>query len=219
MNWQLVEWLREYKDPLTLLVSVGTLVVWILYAQLLLNNYQRQRRPRIIINRGAGKGIGSLCLISNMSAEPIFINQIVLRLNTSQGPLCCDVTDIREESKGEIEQDLILHKATRQGPLRTGDFTHIGTFATLIQRLALLHDIPMQGHLPDAAWRFLDLEIRVIAFYGSDKHAIGARRTFNLGEAAEGGCQLFAQSRESQQYNSRWQRRQVRRHWMLDVEG
>lgn len=213
---QLLIWLRDYKDPLTLLVSAGTLVVWILYAQLLLNNYQRQRRPRIIINRGAGKGIGSLCLISNMSAEPIFINQIVLLLDTNKGRLACDVTDIREESKGEIEQDLILHKATRQGPLRTGDFTHIGTFSTLMQRLAHAHGIEMCGHHPSAEWRFDTLEIRVIAFYGSDKHAVGARRSFRLGESQEESRGLDAVTRESQQYNSARQRRIVRRQWAMD---
>jgi hypothetical protein len=219
MNTPFVQWVIQYKDALTVMISIGTLIVWVLYAQLLLNNYRRQRRPRIIINRGAGKGIGSLCLISNMSAEPIFINQIVLVLNTNQGQLCCDVTDIREESKGEIEQDLILHNATRQGPLGTGDFTHIGTFGTLIQRLAASHDIPMQGHKPGDGWDFSSLEVRVIAFYGSDKEAIGASRAFALTDAAEEGCRLIAQSRESLQFNSHWQRRQVRRHWMLDVEG
>ena len=219
MNTPFIQWVIQYKDALTVMISIGTLVVWVLYAQLLLNNYRRQRQPRIITNRGAGKGIGSLCLISNMSAEPIFINQIVLILNTNQGQLCCDVTDIREESKGEIEQDLILHNATRQGPLGTGDFTHIGTFATLIQRLALLHGVPMQGHKPGEEWSFSSLEVRVIAFYGSDKHAIGASRAFHLTNVDEGGSQMIAQARESVQYNSHWHRRQVRKHWMLDVEG
>ena len=219
MNAPFIQWVIQYKDALTVLISIGTLIVWVLYAQLLLNNYRRQRRPRIIINRGAGKGIGSLCLISNMSAEPIFINQIVLLLNTNHGQLSCDVTDIREESKGEIEQDLVLHNATRQGPLGTGDFTHIGTFGTLIQRLALLHAVPMQGHKPSEDWTFTDLEVRVIAFYGSDKEAIGATRTFMLSNAEESGCHLVAKTRESLQYNSHWQRRQVRKHWMLDEEG
>lgn len=219
MNTPFIQWVIQYKDALTVMISIGTLIVWVMYAQLLLNNYRRQRQPRIIINRGAGKGIGSLCLISNMSAEPIFINQIVLLLNTNQGQLCCDVTDIREESKGEIEQDLVLHNATRQGPLGTGDFTHIGTFATLIQRLAALHDVPMHGHKPGEGWSFEGLEVRVIAFYGSDKHAIGASRAFTLANCDEGGSQLIAQARESVQFNSHWQRRQVRKHWMLDVEG
>jgi hypothetical protein len=219
MNTPFIQWVIQYKDALTVMISIGTLIVWVLYAQLLLNNYRRQRQPRIIINRGAGKGIGSLCLISNMSAEPIFINQIVLLLNTNHGQLCCDVTDIREESKGEIEQDLVLHNATRQGPLRTGDFTHIGTFATLIQRLATLHGVPMQRHKPTEGWSFSSVEIRVIAFYGSDKHAIGASRAFNLANVDEGGSQLIAQARESVQFNSHWQRRQVRKHWMLDIEG
>lgn len=219
MNGPFIQWVIQYKDALTVMISIGTLIVWVLYAQLLLNNYRRQRQPRIIINRGAGKGIGSLCLISNMSAEPIFINQIVLVLNTNKGERCCDVTDIREESEGEIETDLVLHNATRQGPLGTGNFTHIGSFASLIQRLALLHAIPMQGHMPGEDWVFSSLEVRVIAFYGSDKHAIGASRAFTLGTAEAGGCQLIAQARESRQFNSAWHRRKVRRHWMLDVEG
>lgn len=74
----MIEWVMENQQLITLLISASTLLVWVFYAQLLLLNFRRQRKPSLIINRGAGRGLGSLCLISNMSADPMFISQLVV---------------------------------------------------------------------------------------------------------------------------------------------
>jgi hypothetical protein len=215
----MLDWLREYRDVLTLLISGCTLLVWIFYAQLLLSGFKRQRQPRLIINRGAGKGVGALCLLSNMSAEPIFINQLIVHLHTSRGTIKADVTDVRESSEDDFDQDVELYKATRQGPLKTGDFTHIGTFQKLISRVAIAHGLELKGMHPPEGWVFECLEIHVIAFYGSDKHPIGVRRRFRLGQYKDHYCSLIAESRQTEQFTSRRQRRIVRKHWMTEFEN
>lgn len=215
----MLDWLREYRDVLTLFISGCTLLVWIFYAQLLLSGFKRQRQPRLIINRGAGKGVGALCLLSNMSAEPIFINQLIVHLHTSHGTLKADVTDVRESSEDDFDQDVELYKATRQGPLKTGDFTHIGTFQRLIARVAAAHEVELNGMHPPEGWVFNGLEIHVIAFYGSDRHPIGVRRRFLLGKYDNHYCSLIAKSRQTEQFTSRRQRRIVRKHWMAEFEN
>jgi hypothetical protein len=212
----MLDWLREYRDILTLVISGCTLLVWIFYAQLLLSGFRRQRRPRLIINRGAGKGVGALCLLSNLSAEPIFINQLIVHLHTSRGTLKADVTDVRESSEDDFDQDAELYKATRQGPLKTGDFTHIGTFQRLIARVAAAHDLELQGMYPPEGWVFQGLELHVIGFYGADKAPIGVRRRFRLGQYKDHYCSLLAESRETEQFTSFFKRRIVRKQWMAE---
>lgn len=72
-----MEWLNQNSGAISAVTGILTLMIWVFYAQLLYNGYVRQRRPRIIINRGSGKNLSSLCLISNMSAEAIFVQHII----------------------------------------------------------------------------------------------------------------------------------------------
>ena len=48
----MLEWLSNNSNWITPATSIGTLLVWIFYAQLLYNGYSRQTRPRLLINRG-----------------------------------------------------------------------------------------------------------------------------------------------------------------------
>ncbi|MEW6174277.1 MAG: hypothetical protein AB1588_01130 [Pseudomonadota bacterium] len=209
----MLDWVREYQPLLTLVVSTCTLLVWLFYAHLLLANFKRQRRPNLIINRGAGKGLTSLCLISNMSAEPMFINQVLICLDTNRGRLLGDVTDIRESQEDEATPDLALYQTTHQGPLRSGDFTHIGSFQALLRRAAEQHGIDLRGHQPEGEWQFLGMEIRVVAFYGSDRHPLGVSRRFTLD-----GAELLPDSPLTRQLCTRRERRQVRG-WMVEHVG
>ena len=72
-------------QAISAIASVLTLFVWVFYAQLLYNGYVRQRRPRIIINRGKGvEEAEALCLISNMSNEAIYIQHLVAVLHAQK---------------------------------------------------------------------------------------------------------------------------------------
>lgn len=57
-----MEWLNENAQAISAVASIFTLFVWVFYAQLLYNGYVRQRRPRVIINRGQGTGVDAICL-------------------------------------------------------------------------------------------------------------------------------------------------------------
>jgi len=115
--------------PVWLRLSSG----WFTHAQLLYLGFRRQRSPRLIINRGRNKDINALCLISNMSAESVFIEYIIAELETSASTITMDVTDFELEylesgdsSDGQSDQaagnqrPLNASENTRQGPIQPG---------------------------------------------------------------------------------------------------
>ena len=86
------------------------LLVWIAFLQVFVSSYRRQKRPNILIHRGAGSELEARCLISNMSAEPIYIESLIATVETVDGRWSCPVTEADEG-----RSDLTL--ATRQGPM------------------------------------------------------------------------------------------------------
>ena len=49
-----IAWVTEHSETLNLAVNLAMLCVWILYFQLLLQSFRRQKRSNILINHGAG---------------------------------------------------------------------------------------------------------------------------------------------------------------------
>nr|WP_299243530.1 hypothetical protein [uncultured Halomonas sp.] len=183
----MIEWISQNSKVLNFFTNLGVLLVWLGYAQLLYLGFKRQRRPRLIINRGKRKDIDALCIISNMSAESIFIEYIIADLETSEGTITMDITDFDQEyEEGDEDREQrssslgTVSENTRQGPLASGDFLHIGTFSHLIERLARDEGIEMDGHRPKGDLRFQHLTIRLIGVYGPEDMPIGAERSFEL---------------------------------------
>lgn len=213
-----MDWLSQHHDSVTTLTSIGTLLIWLVYAQLLYKGYQRQRRPRLIINRGKRKDINALCIISNMSAEPVFIEYIVAELETSRGSIVMDVTDFERaydgggEDDDQQERDEIPDRVrdnTRQGPLQPGDYLHIGTFQHIVRRMAKHAKIEMQGFQPAGDLEFERLTIQLIGIYGPEDLPMGAERSFTLRADGE-QCDLAPKSWDTKHMNSRRQRHKLR---------
>lgn len=204
-----MQWLNDNAQAISAVASICTLVVWVFYAQLLYNGYVRQRRPRIIVNRGKGIGMDALCLISNMSSEAIYIQHLVAVLHTRDGMYELDVVEYQQQS-GDDEQACYR---THQGPLASGDYLHIQSFGAIVEQLtehwqldkhALKHQKP-------------ELEIRVIAIYGSEDMPVGASRRFALTLSANPLHQLTPVKVDTQRMNSRRDRKRVLQ-WAKDIE-
>lgn len=204
-----MEWLSDNAQAISAVTSVCTLLVWIFYAQLLYNGYVRQRRPRIIINRGKGNGMEALCLISNMSNEAIYIQHLVAVLHTQQRRHALDVVEYQQES----DEDKDPGYRTHQGPLASGDYLHIQSFGNIVNQVKrhweidddILHN------------RNIQLEIRVIAIYGSEDMPVGASRRFNLDIDAAPNYQLIPASVDTSRLNGRRQRKHVLK-WAKEIE-
>ena len=226
----MLEWIKQMSPLLQLGISVCTLLIWVIYAQLLYAGFLRQRRAALIINRGGSKNIDALCLISNMSAEAIFIQYILVELRTTTHCLTMDVTDkemrkpdatsddSQDEEQGSSRShsiERLLTESSHQGPLDSSHYLHIGSFRDLLRRLERHTD---RQHLfkqeDDAAPS--SLTIRLIASYGPENRPIGAERTFDL---QQGEHEIMLQPRtwntvRLTSFRQRWRLRRTIRHYL-----
>lgn len=222
-----MEWLSEHSKAITAITSILTLFVWFFYAQILYRNFARTRRPRIIINRGHGNDLTSLCLISNMSSEPIFLEHIIVTLHTSKGPLTNDMIDCEadhqqdgsdtEDSSEAESEERRQGMQSSQGPMLSGSYSHVGNFETILKRLCSVHGVKLERNRPtdDTVFHFLD--IRVVAIYGSEDHPIGAERRFRLHMKEGEACTLVPVSLDTKRYANRLQRWRVRQ-WIRHLD-
>ncbi|PRY65733.1 hypothetical protein B0H98_102263 [Vreelandella songnenensis] len=204
-----MEWLKENAQAISAIGSILTLFVWVFYAQLLYNGYARQRRPRIIINRGKGVGLEALCLISNMSNEAIYVQHLVAVLHTKERSYELDIVEYQQQGNEEDEASYRTH----QGPLNSGDYLHIQSFNSTLERLTEYWDIG-QDVLRQSD---VQLEIRVIAIYGPEDMPIGASRHFKLNYTTEPVGQLIPTRVDTQRMNSRRDRKRVLE-WAKNIE-
>ncbi|SDN07363.1 hypothetical protein [Vreelandella arcis] len=207
-----MEWLNDNAQAISAITSVLTLFVWFFYAQLLYNGYVRQRRPRVIINRGLGTGQNALCLISNMSSESIYIQHVMALLHTPDNCYMVDVAEYQEEKQEGEQQAKSIR--SHQGPLAPGDYLHMQRFADIAEQIRtywrLDNNIFEQSDLR--------LELRVIAVYGSEDRPIGASRSFYLNDPSTSHRALIPLDVDTQRFNSRLQRRKVKR-WAEEIEN
>lgn len=175
----MLDWFSQNSSSINALTNSGMLLVWIFYAQLLFNSYQRQRRPRVLINKGIGyEDLDSPCLICNMSQESIFIYFIMAELKTSKGDYSAAITDCEDDA---MEDKKKLSSWTRQGPLASGECLDVFSFRLILDRVSREAGIELYQGVPvDPQTELHALEFHVISIYGSDNAPFGAVRRFNI---------------------------------------
>ncbi|QYX57355.1 hypothetical protein K1T73_02825 [Roseovarius sp. SCSIO 43702] len=198
--WQ---WINENSDALSVLVSLVTMFVWIAYFHILYAGFKRQRRTHILINRGAGHTTQSRCLISNMGAEPLYIISIIGVLEGDGDPVTAPITDLDESEAGEAHNP---RETTSQGPMMSGDYMDVGSFADLMARSARMAGEPDT----DVETRFEAFRIIVVAAYGAEDLSVGAERRFVLrGDGPD--REVEVESVSTTQLRSRRARRRLER--------
>jgi len=202
------EWISANSDVLSIVISLATLGVWATYLQLLLIAFRRQRKPKILINRGGGTSMSAHCLISNMSAEPIYVENIIVKLEMGSEEHSLPVTDIRQHQE-EGSESAALSERTRQGPLERGKFMSIGTFGSLIDRAVRQAGVSPEQY-ESLTETFDCFELTVIAAYGADDLAIAAARRFNV-RGSDQDRDLIPQTPETRQIYQRRERRRIQR--------
>lgn len=221
--WQ---WITENASTFSGITSVGMLIIWATYLQLLLHNFRMQRRSQIIINRGKGRDIHSVCLFSNMSQQSVFIDLVMARITTSNTQWVCNITDVVDDTgkplaivRQEEGVDASLNEFTRQGPMVSGGYREAGTFANMIHQAGMAQNVEFDEHFDIAGDDALvSIEIRLIAIFGSESHQVGACRTFYAEKSDEDGrILLIPDSSETQQLRKRSSRRTLQR-WRRELE-
>lgn len=200
-----MQWILEHRELISLLVTVGTLVVWIVYLQVFLASYRRQRKPTILINLGQGRGLDAHCLVTNMSAEAIYIHALIARIEGPEDMLVCSITELDNESWSDPTE---LRLWTRQGPLKAGNVRDMGSVQAIIDHV--MESAPEGGSsLEPGAGRHA-LELKVVAVHGSEDLLVGAKRAFDI-ILHDGGLALRPCSYGATQIRSRRERRQMER--------
>lgn len=169
------EWVGEHSTFVGAFTSLITAGIWAVYLQLFYFSYRRQRRPMILINRAAGPGKDGHCLISNMSADPVYVLSILAVVEESDRSWVCSVTDNEDIAGGRSTAP-----GTHQGPLPSGGFFDCGPFEAMVQRARAVHRTGVaagpakENPYPSA------IEVKVVALYTSSYKFVGASRRFEL---------------------------------------
>ncbi|MDN2566686.1 hypothetical protein N1F89_10670 [Aquibium sp. A9E412] len=191
--WQFIS---DNSAPLNTIANALMLVVWALYFQLLLNAHRRQRRAKVLINRSAGHDLSSNCVVSNMSAEPVYLESVVVTTERDGERSECSLTDLDTLTRQPGEDP---RRFWFQGPLMTGEYITLGSFETLLSSCCPKDCAPTE---------LSAFEIMVVATYGPDHAPVGTRRRFR--RVAEPGANGGWTAEPAHQIRSFWHRRALR---------
>ena len=199
-----MDWWRQNSDVLNLGLNGAMLLVWVLYLQVFLSGFRRQRRAMIVIGMGAGTGLDARCLLSNMSEDSIYVVNLIARVKAGEDGWDASFID-RHDLPGE-EADRDPMRRTRQGPLGAGDYMDSGSFGDLLARA-----MP-PGRDPEAVFAHTEgvLTVEVVALYAAEDLPVAARRRFRI-RPAEDGPRLEPLDLRTGQVRSRRRRRRLAR--------
>lgn len=187
--------LQDYTSLASAALSGGMLLVWMVYAWLFFQEFQRRRSAVIFIHEAGGGRPESRCLLVNLSQEPVHV-------------LCslavCDGSSMRLQNTSDQDQLSIVQQA-KQGPLRAGDSLLLGSFEKISRELDRI--------VTQRTCRKSQLvEIRVAVIHGFREWPVGARRSFRIDEDTR---RVTPDMAITEQLHSRRQAREVRR-WLDD---
>jgi hypothetical protein len=198
-----LRWIAENQEVITALTGVGTLLVWVIYLQVFVSSYRRQLRATLLVTRGAGDGLEARCFVSNMSSGPVYVQSVLVRLETRASTLISPVTDLLD-LEGETPAEPM--QRTRQGPLASGEIRDIGSFRNLMQHVLRAN---LQGpDLENAPETVRSISVEVIGIYGSEDLPIGARRRFVVLNH-DGRIWVKGEELETRQIRSKRERRRL----------
>jgi hypothetical protein len=177
----MLAWIAENANVLRLAVSIATVGVWIAYLQLFLMSYLRQSTPVILISRGASPDEQARCLITNMSSEPIYVSDVIAEISVEGETRSALVTDREEIGLSDVSHP---RERTNQGPLASGDFLDIGSFADI------LHRAEQRTGLQNLPGRTSQMTLTVAAASGRASRIVAACRAYCV-EHDENGTLSF----------------------------
>ena len=182
MTEQMWNWLGENSSAIGVLTGVLTLVVWVLYFQLLYLGFRQTQRSNLLISIAGGPQIDAQCIIANMSRQPIYIEAVAVSVKGEAGASVHSLSDLQlDGSDGD------LRSRAMQGPLASGEMIVLGSYRNLVKRTGA-----------SAEGKELRFTLTAIAIYAGEDRSVAAERDFVLR-----GDQLFSTSARARQLRSR----------------
>ncbi|MDF0599153.1 hypothetical protein P1J78_00280 [Psychromarinibacter sp. C21-152] len=202
-----MDWLAAHGPVVNLIVNLGMLVVWVAYLQLFLITYLRSRKPRLIINRGSGRDIGSVILVSNMSQEPVYPQNAYCTIHHADASYSATITDREELLPTDAAER--PEGVTSHGPLGRGEFMSIGTFRNILEITAAAAE-GCPDELDAHADRIRSVEIMVVGAFGGDDLEIAAKREYRI-DTGHDPWRVIPVGPATRQISSRRERKRIRR--------
>jgi len=206
-----MNWLSENSQTVSALVSTGTLAVWMIYLHVFLRSFRQQNRANILINLGGGHGLDARCLVTNMSANPIYIYAMKATLYRPDGPIRSAVTELDAVEEWQNPSDLQLW--TRQGPLQPGGVRDMGAMRAIIDHV--LRKRSEQATPPEQAG-IESIEIQVAAVFAPEELLAAAARHFTVIAGSE-TLAIRANTLGTKQIRSHRERREMEREIAQDL--
>ncbi len=202
----MLAWINANATVLQIAISLVSVLVWIVYLQVFLVSFLRQRRPEMLISRGAGIGMEARCFIANLGFEPIYISQLLISVRTPDGTHNAAITD-REVMTDEQQRD--PRQATNQGPLKSGDSFDAGSLANLTRQALRAAGV-------DEHARIESFEITVVGIHAASTSFVGAARRFDIIDRGD-RREIQPDDISTRQIRSFWARWRLRRKLRRDL--
>lgn len=163
-----MEWVNQNSAMLQVALGALTAVIWLAYLQLIYLGFIRQRRAVVMIHHGAADDDRARLTLSNMGSEPVYIFTIIAKITIDGKVHEASVLDREEMSFDDLE---FPTRRTNQGPLKTGEYIDVGSFADLLKRAKLRLGI-------NAGDKAEEVELTVGAASGHASSLVVAKRSF-----------------------------------------
>ena len=181
--------ISDNSSAISAISNVVMVAVWIVYLQLLLNNFLRQRRSSLIVSCSVSPDNTPTCFVSNMSERGFHIQIISGTVDVDGEPFRADVTEPFANN----------HETSFQRPLAAGQSLELGTFRDLLDRI-LVARTDLERDLLEKHGQ-LDIHITIVGIHGPSRGAVAARRGFRVRQE-DGEMKASGLVRQTRQY--RW---------------
>lgn len=128
----MLTFIETHAAVLQIAATLLTAAIWIIYLQVFVRQFVRQRRTHILINVGASNTLDARCFVANLAFEAIYISDIVMILH-DHDDFEAPISDRTDAIGGANAPPNVR---TYQGPLKSGEFVDIGSFRDLMERAA-----------------------------------------------------------------------------------
>lgn len=192
---------------MTVLSNVVMTAVWLVYLHAFLREHKRHNRPFLIIHHAQGCDPGALCLIVNMSKEPVHVLCVVAEVSGPEGHVRRDVSDYRRFTP----DDQNVQAKLRQGPIQPGGYLTLGTFENIIlgRQSIADNDEGSDDYLANLH-EATSLNLMVAVNHGPTQNPIGARRKFVVEKDDNDNVIVRATGINTEQMIKRRKRKEVR---------
>ena len=168
--------ITAHAPALTVIVTAVTLIVWTVYGQIMSANQRRQQKPRLFIKQANGHGPDSVCLISNMGKESVYLRAVFIDLHDAEG--ACHTGAV--EKQWQAQPSGAGAEAIGQGPIAPSQQLDLGPFEWLLAEAARKAGMIEAEEDLDLAHAIDAFTVTAIVTAGPYEQIVGAEHRFSI---------------------------------------